>query len=85
MIWQDTLSFFAYYHEGVWIACKAVGADGHERLYPWFPQQDTVLVVNRSILFPLMAFWDYDLSVSAQLKLLLPNKTYLNGLNVFVC
>lgn len=43
VIWQDTSSFFAYYHEGVWIDCKAVGADGHESLYPWFPQQDTVL------------------------------------------
>lgn len=84
MIWQDTLSF-AYYHEGVWIVYKAVGADGHERLYPWFPQQDTVLVVNRSILLPLMAFQDCDWSVSAQLKLLLSNKTYLNGLHVFVC
>lgn len=84
MIWQDTLSFFAYYHEGVWIVCKAVGADGHERLYPWFPQQDTVLVVNRSILLLLMAFQDCYWSVSAQLKLLLSNKTYLNGLHFFV-
>lgn len=25
---------------------KAAGADGHESLYPWFPQQDTVSVVS---------------------------------------
>lgn len=51
VIWQHTLSCFAYFHEGVWMVCKAAGADGHERLYPWFPQQDTVSVVSWSILF----------------------------------
>lgn len=51
VIWQHTLSCFAYFHEGVWTVCKAAGADGHNRLYPWFPQQNTTSVVSWSILF----------------------------------
>lgn len=38
------------------MVCKDAGAD--ERLYPWFPQQNTVSVVSWSILFtPIDAIW----------------------------
>lgn len=50
VVWQHTLSCFAEFHKGVWMVCKAAGADGHQRLYPWFPQQDTASVVSWSIL-----------------------------------
>lgn len=56
VIWQHALSCFAYFHEGVWMVCKDAGAD--ERLYPWFPQQNTVSVVSWSLLFtPIDAIW----------------------------
>lgn len=51
VIWQHTLSRFASYYKGVWMVSKAAGADGHERLYPWFPHQDAASVVSWSILF----------------------------------
>lgn len=68
VVWQHTLSCFASFYEGVWMVCKAVGADRHQRLYPWFPQQDSV--GSWSIL--LTNWWhfgDSGWSVSAQLKL----------------